>query len=134
MLVSIVAGSDKTVVSVATGQQEFHPMYVSPGNIDNPTRRAHGIGIVPCAFLPIPKGIILMIHISFDVYGSLLFCSSWSEGTNNSRIPMILLATISCLSCLCLHTSQACDDISGGRLVSRWTFLPCNILNWTLHC
>ncbi len=69
MLVSIVAGSDKTVISIVTSQQEFHPMYVSPRNIDNPTQQAHGIGIVPCAFLPIPKGIILMIHISFDVYG-----------------------------------------------------------------
>ena len=32
MLVGIVAGSDKTVASVATGHQEFHPVYVGPGN------------------------------------------------------------------------------------------------------
>jgi Plavaka transposase len=57
MFVCIVAGSDKTVASVATGHQEFHPVYIGPGNIDNPTRRAHGNGILPCAFLPIPKGI-----------------------------------------------------------------------------
>ena len=62
MFVSIVAGSDKTVASVATGQQEFHPLYIGPGNIDNPTRRAHGIGIMPCAFLPIPKGIVLFLY------------------------------------------------------------------------
>ena len=59
MFVSIVAGSDKTVASVATGHQEFHPVYIGPGNIDNPTRRSHGIGILPCAFLPIPKGMVL---------------------------------------------------------------------------
>jgi Plavaka transposase len=58
MLVSIIAGSDKTVVSVATGHQEFHPVYVSPGNIDNPTHHTHGIGFLPCAFLPIPKGTV----------------------------------------------------------------------------
>lgn len=58
MFVSIVSGSDKTVASVATGHQEFHPLYVGPGNVDNPTRRAHGIGILPCAFLPIPKGML----------------------------------------------------------------------------
>ena len=62
MFVSIVAGSDKTVASVATGQQEFHPVYIGPGNIDNPTRRAHGIGILPCAFLPIPKGMVLGLY------------------------------------------------------------------------
>ena len=58
MLVSIVSGSDKTVASVATGHQEFHPLYLGPGNVDNPTRRAHGIGLLPCAFLPIPKGTL----------------------------------------------------------------------------
>ncbi|KAH9979642.1 hypothetical protein BJV74DRAFT_743651, partial [Russula compacta] len=33
MFVSIVAGSDKTTVSVATGHQEYHPVYMSPGNV-----------------------------------------------------------------------------------------------------
>ena len=37
MLVPIVAGSDKTTVSVATGHQEFHPVYAGPGNVDNVT-------------------------------------------------------------------------------------------------
>ncbi len=59
MFVSIVARSNKTVASVATGHQEFHPVYIGPGNIDNLTRRAHGNGILPCAFLSIPKGVIL---------------------------------------------------------------------------
>jgi hypothetical protein len=58
MLVSVIAGSDKTVASVATGHQEFHLVYVGPSNIDNPTCCAHGIGFLPCAFLPIPKGIV----------------------------------------------------------------------------
>jgi Plavaka transposase len=58
MLVSIVSGSDKTVASVATGHQEFHPLYLGPGNVDNPTCQAHGIGLLPCAFLPIPKGTL----------------------------------------------------------------------------
>ncbi len=59
MFVSVITRSDKAVTSVATGHQEFHPVYIGPGNIDNPTRHAHGIGILPCAFLPIPKGMIL---------------------------------------------------------------------------
>ena len=35
MYVSVVAGSDKTTVSVATGHQECHPVYVSAGNLTN---------------------------------------------------------------------------------------------------
>ncbi|KAH6899178.1 hypothetical protein BKA70DRAFT_1198427 [Coprinopsis sp. MPI-PUGE-AT-0042] len=55
MFVPIVAGSDKTTVSVATGHQEYHPVYISLGNLHNTARRAKGNGVVPIAFLPIPK-------------------------------------------------------------------------------
>jgi hypothetical protein len=55
MFVPVVAGSDKTTVSVATGHQEFHPVYMSPGNVTNIARRAHGNSVLPIAFLPIPK-------------------------------------------------------------------------------
>ncbi|KAH8979145.1 hypothetical protein EDB86DRAFT_2814988 [Lactarius hatsudake] len=55
MFIPIVAGSDKTTVSVATGHQEYHPVYMSPGNLSNVARRAHGNALLPVAFLPIPK-------------------------------------------------------------------------------
>lgn len=55
MFVPVIAGSDKTTVSVATGHQEYHPVYMSPGNLFNVTRRAHGNALLPVAFLPIPK-------------------------------------------------------------------------------
>jgi hypothetical protein len=35
MLVPIFSGSDKTTASVATGHQEYHPVYASAGNISN---------------------------------------------------------------------------------------------------
>ncbi|TFK17359.1 hypothetical protein FA15DRAFT_683552 [Coprinopsis marcescibilis] len=54
MLVPIVSGLDKTTVSVATGHQEYHPFYISVGNLTNEARRGHGNGIIPVAFLPIP--------------------------------------------------------------------------------
>ncbi|KAJ7101001.1 hypothetical protein C8R43DRAFT_1141269 [Mycena crocata] len=53
--VPVVGGSDKTTVSVATGHQEYHPVYVSPGILSGPARRAHGNGVLPAAFLAIPK-------------------------------------------------------------------------------
>ena len=56
MFVPIILGSDKTTVSVATGQNDFHPIYLSIGNIHNHTRRAHKGVLVLIGFLPIPKG------------------------------------------------------------------------------
>ncbi|KAJ7035186.1 hypothetical protein C8F04DRAFT_1099352 [Mycena alexandri] len=53
--VPVVAGSDKTTVSVATGHQQYHPVYISPGVLSGPARRAHGNAVLPAAFLPIPK-------------------------------------------------------------------------------
>ena len=55
MLTPVILGMDKTTVSVATGHQEYHPVYMSLGNIHNEMRRAHGDGVVPVAFLAIPK-------------------------------------------------------------------------------
>ncbi|KAF7354560.1 hypothetical protein MSAN_01369100 [Mycena sanguinolenta] len=53
--VPVVAVSDKTTVSVATGHQEYHPVYISPGVLTGTARRAHGNGVLPAAFLAIPK-------------------------------------------------------------------------------
>ena len=66
MLVPIIAGSDKTTVSIATGHQEFHPVYAGPGNVDNVTRRSHLLGLQPIALLPIPKSefICLFVQVS----------------------------------------------------------------------
>ncbi|KAI0000685.1 hypothetical protein BJV74DRAFT_876935 [Russula compacta] len=46
---------DKTTVSVATGHQEYHPIYMSPGNLTNIAQCACGNALLPIAFLPIPK-------------------------------------------------------------------------------
>ncbi|KAJ7506397.1 hypothetical protein B0H11DRAFT_1850523 [Mycena galericulata] len=53
--VPVVVGSDKTTVSVATGHQEYHAVYISPGVLTGTARRAHGNGVLPAAFLAIPK-------------------------------------------------------------------------------
>lgn len=65
MFVPIVMGSDKTTVSVATGHQEYHPLYISLGNISNIARRAHGNGMIPIAFLPIPKSRWRICNVLF---------------------------------------------------------------------
>ncbi|THH31395.1 hypothetical protein EUX98_g2771 [Antrodiella citrinella] len=40
---------------VATGHTEFHPLYLSLGNVGNEMRRAHREAVIPLAFLSIPK-------------------------------------------------------------------------------
>jgi hypothetical protein len=60
MFVPIVMGSDKTTVSVATGQNDYWPLYASIGNVHNNIRRAHGNGLVLVAFLANPKSLFLI--------------------------------------------------------------------------
>ncbi|KAF7967364.1 hypothetical protein HWV62_34649 [Athelia sp. TMB] len=55
LFVPIFNGSDKTTVSVATGQNDYYPLYMSIGNIHNNVRRAHRDGVVLVGFLAIPK-------------------------------------------------------------------------------
>lgn len=55
MYVPIILGSDKTTVSVATGDVEYHPLFLSIGNVHNNVRRAHRNAVLPTGFLAIPK-------------------------------------------------------------------------------
>ena len=62
MLIPIILGSDKMTVSVAMGQNEYWPIYLSIGNIHNNVRRAHHNSVVLLGFLPIPKGKYLIYY------------------------------------------------------------------------
>ncbi|KAG2047836.1 hypothetical protein BDR06DRAFT_985034 [Suillus hirtellus] len=53
--VPLIIGSDKTVVSVATGQTKYHPLYLSIGNLHNSVQQAHRNGVVLIGFFVIPK-------------------------------------------------------------------------------
>ena len=55
MLVPIILGSDKTTVSVGTGNNEYYPLYLSIGTVHNIIHRAHRGAIALIAFLAIPK-------------------------------------------------------------------------------
>ncbi|KAI0739088.1 hypothetical protein C8Q80DRAFT_1222300 [Daedaleopsis nitida] len=57
MLLPVNLSADKTTVSVATGNQEYHPVYMTVGNLHNDIRRSHRDAVVPLAFLPIPKTV-----------------------------------------------------------------------------
>ncbi|KIM53220.1 hypothetical protein SCLCIDRAFT_32080 [Scleroderma citrinum Foug A] len=54
-LVPIILGSDKMTVSVATGQMDYYPLYLSIGNVRNTVRRVHRNAVVLIGFLAMPK-------------------------------------------------------------------------------
>jgi hypothetical protein len=56
MFVPIIWGSDKTTVSVATGQNDYYPIYISIGNVHNRVRCAQSGAVALLGFLPIAKG------------------------------------------------------------------------------
>ncbi|KAF8502848.1 hypothetical protein F5888DRAFT_1607397 [Russula emetica] len=77
MFVPIILGSDKTTVSVGTGNNEYWPVYMSIGNIHNNVRRAHRNGVVLLGFLAIPKTKReYSSNIDFRKYRRQLFHSS----------------------------------------------------------
>ncbi|KAG0693018.1 hypothetical protein DFH29DRAFT_992452 [Suillus ampliporus] len=53
--IPIILGSDKMTVSVATGQNDYYPLYASIGNVHNNVRRAHRNAVAIVGFLAIPK-------------------------------------------------------------------------------
>lgn len=59
-LCTIILGSDKTTVSVATGQNDYWPLYISNGLIHNNARRGHRNGLTLVGFLAVPKSKSLL--------------------------------------------------------------------------
>ncbi|EGO01373.1 hypothetical protein SERLA73DRAFT_51107 [Serpula lacrymans var. lacrymans S7.3] len=55
MFVPIILGSNKTTVSVATGQNKYYLIYISIGNVHNSVRRAYQNVLALLGFLSIPK-------------------------------------------------------------------------------
>jgi len=67
MFVPMILGSDKTTVSVATGLNEYWPLYGSVGNLQNNARCGHGQALVLIGFLAIPKGTIsLYLYLALE--------------------------------------------------------------------
>ena len=55
MFMPVVLGSNKTTVSMATGQHDYYPLYLSIGNLYNSTWQSHHNGVVLIGFLATPK-------------------------------------------------------------------------------
>jgi hypothetical protein len=67
VFVPVILGSDKTTVSVTTGQTNYYPLYASIGNVHNNVRRAHHNAIAVVGFLAIRKSTFHFYSISYDI-------------------------------------------------------------------
>jgi phage gp29-like protein len=74
MFCPVILGSDKTAVSVATGQNEYYPLYASLGNLHNNVRREHQESVISIAFLAIPKGMLYATY-------RLIYCTQADVNT-----------------------------------------------------
>ncbi|KAG2070605.1 hypothetical protein BDR04DRAFT_1018464, partial [Suillus decipiens] len=57
MFVLVVLGSDKTTVSVATGANDYYPLYISIRNVHNNVQHAHCDAVAIIGFFTMPKSI-----------------------------------------------------------------------------
>jgi hypothetical protein len=74
MYVAVILGSDKTTMSIAMGDTEYHPVYLSIGGLHNAVWCAHCNSLIPIAFLAIPKSrkifplqLFFMLNDDFQV-------------------------------------------------------------------
>ena len=68
MFVPVILGSDKTTVSVGTGNNEYYPLYLSIGNVSNKARRSQKLNTVQLvAFLAIPKSVCYKLEVTYSI-------------------------------------------------------------------
>ncbi|KAI6095772.1 hypothetical protein F5141DRAFT_1191198 [Pisolithus sp. B1] len=70
-----IIGSDKTMVSVATGNNEYYPLYISAGNVHNGMRHAHGEAVSLLGFLSIPKSKCTAHQTHLDNDPNAILCN-----------------------------------------------------------
>lgn len=111
----IVLGSDKTTVSVGTGNTEYYPLYISLGNVHNNVHCSYGDAVSILAFLSILKSKYLLStcseacsdhhhiadavhkdHVDFHHFHCQLFHSSLAAILHPVRDAMIKLQVTQC--------------------------------------
>lgn len=64
MFVPVILGSNKTTISVTTGQNDYYPLYASIGNVRNNVCRAHRNAVAVVGFFAMPKSKCSLILYS----------------------------------------------------------------------
>jgi hypothetical protein len=131
MFVPIILGSDKTTVSVGTGNNEYYPLYLSIGNIHNNVRRAHRNGVVLLGFLAIPKSKPFPL---FDYNSSKFWVRSRQRTCRWCTFQEISAPDIPFFTSEDSPISQARNDHSGGCSLSWWALQEGYLWPRRLHC
>ncbi|KIK76789.1 hypothetical protein PAXRUDRAFT_17940 [Paxillus rubicundulus Ve08.2h10] len=95
--VPIILGSDKTTVSVMTGQNEYWPVYLSIGNIHNNVCKAHHNALTLLTFLAITKVVKKYSDDpAFQVFKKQLFHAAMSRILTSLKSGMTTPQVIQC--------------------------------------
>jgi len=149
MLVPIILGSDKTTVSVVTGQTNYYPLYLSIGNVRNTVRRAHCNVVALIGFLAMPKSKLylfdfmqLLIHLlatrehaitpAFRIFKKRLFHSSLSHILDSLRPAMKDPETVLCGDDYCRHVIYALAAYIADY--EEQVLLSCIVHGWCPKC
>ncbi|KAF8809162.1 hypothetical protein BYT27DRAFT_7255031 [Phlegmacium glaucopus] len=129
----VVLGSDKTTVSVATGQNDFYPLYASLGNVHNSVRRAHRNAVALIGFLAIPKTTReYSDKADFRKFRRQLFHSSLEHILSSLRLHM----TTPCVT-LCSDGHYRRVIYGLGPYIADYpeqALLACIVQNWCPKC
>ncbi|KAI6000310.1 hypothetical protein F5J12DRAFT_906624 [Pisolithus orientalis] len=121
--IPIILGSDKMTVSVATGQNNYYPLYLSIGNMSNKVHCAHHNSVALIAFLAIPhtdkehpamtKPTVMRFsdgHYHHIIFGLSPYIANYEE--------QVLLACIVrgwCAKCLAMRQELNTDALYWSR-------------------
>ena len=109
ILIPIILGSDKMTVSVATGQHDYYPLYLSIGNLHNTARRAHKNSVRLVAFLAMPKSK----YNSLLIY-NLHFHATYTSHKGACGDTVILKVPAPALPLITLKDTQSSAAIHGN--------------------
>ncbi|KAG1837668.1 hypothetical protein F4604DRAFT_1692099 [Suillus subluteus] len=133
MFVPIILGSDKTTVSVATGQNDCYPLYTSIGNVRNTVCCAHRNTVAVVGFLAMPKTMKQHAETSdFRSFRRQIFHSSLSFILKNLKPAMTTPEIVR------FGDGHYCRVIYGlGPYIADYeeqVLLACIVRNWCAKC
>ncbi|KAG2062203.1 hypothetical protein BDR06DRAFT_1027453 [Suillus hirtellus] len=133
MFVPIILGSDKTTVSVGTGNNKYYPLYASIGNVHNNVRHAHRDALVIIGFLSIPKTMRKYAHDdSFHLFCHQLFHCLLSAILSTLKPAMTEYKVLRCADghfrCIIFSLGPYIADYEAQLVLS------CTVKNWCPKC
>ncbi|KIM55462.1 hypothetical protein SCLCIDRAFT_26360 [Scleroderma citrinum Foug A] len=132
-MVPIILGSNKTTVSVATGQTNYYPLYLSIRNVRSTVRHAHHNVVALIGFLAMPK--TTREHAStpaFHKFKKRLFHSSLSRILDSLRPAMKVPETVLCSDNYYWHVIYALAAYIADY--EEQVLLSCIVCSWCPKC